>query len=306
MKHRSDIDRVMEVWMADGPTAIPDRVVDVVAARIGVQRQRRAWPFQGRTTVNSFFKLGAAAAAVLVLAVVAWNQLPGGSGPGGPPSPTPQSSPSASPSGSPTASGPLPAVGTLAGGRYRLTPLDDPSSLSIVADIPAGWQGFDSTALVSPGKDSNTGILIGFMDSDGLFSDACHWDVDGTHSALQGDVAVGPTVDDLVAALKANTSYTSAAATPVTVGGFDGQEIELELPGSDVIAACDRRQGETTGDYFVFPNGYYAQGPNSRWHLYIVDADGTRLITMVSLAEGTPQADITAAEAIVASFQITP
>jgi hypothetical protein len=105
---------------------------------------------------------------------------------------------------------------------------------------------------------------------------------------VQGDVAVGPTVDDLVAALKANTSYTSSAASPVTVGGFDGQEIELQLPGADVIAACDRRPGESTGDYLVFPKGFYAQGPNSRWHLYIVDVDGTRLITMVSIAEGTP------------------
>jgi hypothetical protein len=306
MKHHSDIDRVMQVWMADGPTAIPDRVVDVVAARIGVQRQRRGWPFLRRLPMNPLIKLGAAAAAVLVVAVVGWNLLPGGSGPGGPPSPTPQSSPTATPSGSPTATGPLPAVGTLAGGRYHLKPLDDPSSLSIVADIPAGWQGFDSTALVSPGKESNTGVLIGFMAADGLFSDACHWDVLGTRSAAQGDVVVGPTVDALVAALKANTSYTSSAATPITVGGFDGQEIELQLPGSDVITACDTRPGETTGDYFVFPNGYYAQGPNSHWHLYIVDVDGTRLITMVSQAEGTPQADIAAAKAIVESFEITP
>src|SRR6187431_1820637 len=104
MKHRSDIERVMEVWMADGPTAIPDRVVDVVAARIGVQRQRRAWPFHGRTTMNPLFKLGVAAAAVLAIAVLGWNLLPGGSGPGGPPSPSPQPSPSASPSGSPVAS----------------------------------------------------------------------------------------------------------------------------------------------------------------------------------------------------------
>ena len=305
MNHPSDIDRVMQAWMADGPTAIPDRVVDVVAARIGVEHQRRGWPFPWRPPMNPLFKFGAAAAAVLVVAVVAWNLLPGGSGPGGLPSPTPQASPTATPSGSPTATGPLPAVGRLAGGRYRLKPLDAPSTLSIVADIPAGWQGSDSFALISPGKESDTGILIGFMETDGLFSDACHWDVDGTKSAMQGDVVVGPTVEDLVAALKANTSYTSSAATPVTVGGFAGQEIELQLPGSDVIAACDRRPGESTGDFFVFPKGFYAQGANSRWHLYVVDVDGTRLITMVSQAEGTPAADIAAADAIVASFEFT-
>ena len=197
--------------------------------------------------------------------------------------------------------------GSLTAGPYRIQhPFGDSSGPTIVADIPAGWLGFPEIPAVTSPAGNNEGILISFMKTDGLFSDACHWDVDGTKTAAQGDVVVGPTVDDLVAALKANTSYTSSAATPVTVGGFDGQEIELQLPGSDVIAACDRRPGETTGDYFVFPSGFYAQGPNGRWHLYIVDADGTRLITMLSLAEGTPQADITAAKAIVESFEITP
>ena len=83
MKQRSDIDRVLEIWMADGPTAISDRVVDVVAARIGVQRQRRAWPFPGRTNVTTQIKLIAALAAALVVAVVGYNLLPGTTGPGG-------------------------------------------------------------------------------------------------------------------------------------------------------------------------------------------------------------------------------
>jgi hypothetical protein len=117
---------------------------------------------------------------------------------------------------------------------------------------------------------------------------------------------VGPTVDDLVAALKANTSYTSSAASPVTFGRFEGQELELQLPGNDVISTCDKERGDTQGSYFVFPKGFYAQGPNSRWHLDIVDVDGTRLIIMDSIGEGTPQADIAAAQAIVESFDITP
>jgi len=307
MNHPSDIDRVMQAWMADGPTAIPDRVVDVVAARIGVEHQRRGWPFLWRPPMNPLFKFGAAAAAVLVVAVVAWNLLPGGSGPGGLPSPTPQPSPTAAPSGSPTATGPVDLLdGSLAAGQYRIQdPSGHPGGPTIVANVPAGWIGHPDVPAVTSPAENNDGILISFMETDGLFKDACHWDVDGTKSATHGDVVVGPTVEDLVAALKANTSYTSSAATPVTLGGFDGQQIELQLPGSDVLAACDRRPGQSTGDYFVFPNGFYAQGPNSRWHLYILDVDGTRLITMVSQAEGTPAADITAAEAIVASFEFT-
>jgi len=273
-------------------------VIDDVADRIEREPQRPAWRLPWRSPMNANYKLIAAAAAVLAVAVAGYNLLPRQPSVGGISTPSPTASPTASPTSTAV---PLPE-GTLTGGRYRLKPLPDLPSMSLEADVPAGWSGARSENLISPGSDSNTGILIGFMAVDGLFSDACHWDVDGTQSAQHGDVVVGPMVADLVTAMKANTSYTSSAATPVTIGGFDGQMIELQLPGNDVIPTCDRRPGETTGDYFVFPNGYYAQGPNSRWDLYILDVGGTRLITMVSIAEGTPEADIAAAQAIVESF----
>ena len=43
MTEHTDIDRLLETWFDDGPTAMPDRVVTVVADRIGRQRQRRTW-----------------------------------------------------------------------------------------------------------------------------------------------------------------------------------------------------------------------------------------------------------------------
>ena len=309
MNQRSDIDRTLEIWMADGPTTISDHLVDVVTARIGVQRQRRAWPFRGRTNVTTPIKLIAAAAAVIVLAVVGYNLLPDTSGPGGSsPSPT-QAQPT------PTQAQPTPTFGTgpltegkLATGRYSFQPIPD-NPMTVLADTPAGWQGHpDVPALTNPGP--TDGILIGFMVADRLFSDSCHWDLNGTGLDQPGDVVVGPTVDDLVTALKANTSYTSSAESPVTLGQFEGQELELQLPGDDVLSTCDAHGPGSpfTGTaYFVFgPGGFYAQGPNSRWHLYIVDVDGTRLVTMISIVETATAADIAAAEAIVESFEITP
>ena len=38
MTEYTDIDRLLKTWFADGPTAMPDRVVTVVADRIGRQR----------------------------------------------------------------------------------------------------------------------------------------------------------------------------------------------------------------------------------------------------------------------------
>jgi hypothetical protein len=303
MNEHSDIERVLTAWFDDGPSTMPDRVVDVVADRIERVGQRPAWrPDWRRYAMNTNVKIAAALAAVLVVAVLGYNLLPGGSTRVGGPAPSPSATPTATPTSTPVA---LPE-GLLTGGRYRIRPLDASSSLSIVADIPAGWQAFDGVNLISPGETENTGILIAFTVTDGLFSDPCHWDLEGTGSSERGDVVVGPTVDNLVAALKANKSYPSSAATPITLGRFKGQELELQLPGDDVIRRCDNRPGQSTGDYYVFPGGYYALGPNSRWHLYIVDVDGTRLITMVSIAEGTPQADIAAAQAIVNSFEFAP
>ncbi|TAK01930.1 MAG: hypothetical protein EPO36_03670 [Chloroflexota bacterium] len=308
MNQHSDIDRLLRHWMDDGPTTMPDRIIDVVADRISVQRQRRSWRLLRRLPMNPIVKLGTAAAAVLVVAVVGYNLLPRQGGVGGPTTPLPTASPTAIPTSSPVASGPVDLrSGILSAGRYRMDLSFIDPGLSIVANIPEGWVGHpEIPALTSPAG-SNEGVLIGFMQADRLFSDACHWDLDGTGSPdQQGDVVVGPSAADLVSALQANTSYTTSGHEPTSIGGFQARALELHLPGGDVISACDRRSGESTGDYFVFPGGFYAQGPNSRWHLHIIEIDGTRLITMISIAEGTSEAEFAVAEAIAMSFEITP
>ena len=67
------------------------------------------------------------------------------------------------------------------------------------------------------------------------------------------------------------------------------------------------RSPSSTGSYYVFPGAaLYAQGPDNRWQLSIVDVGGTRLIVLLSYFPGTPQADLEAARAIVASFEFTP
>jgi hypothetical protein len=312
MNQRSDIDRVLQVWMDDGPSTMPDRVIDVVADRISVQRQRRSWRLLRRLAMDPIFKLGAAAAAVLVIAVVGYSLLPGRPGVGGPSTPLPTASPSPVPTSTPAATGPVALPnGILAAGSYRVQPVSDPATLSVTMDVPAGWVGYPANvALTSPGE-SNEGIAIGFLKADGLFSDPCQWDMDGTGAYDQpGDVEIGPTVDDLVAALQANSSYTSSTPGSVTFGEFKGSELELQLPGDDVLSTCDREPGgEPKGLFYVFSGkeaGWYAQGPDNRFRLTIVDVDGTRLIVMISYFEASPQADLSAAEAIIDSLEFTP
>ena len=95
MNDRSDIERVLTTWFDDGPSRMPDRVVDIVADRVGRQSQRRAWRLDWRRYVmNTNVKIAAALAAVLVVAVLGYNLLPGTSTGVGGSAPTQSPSPS--------------------------------------------------------------------------------------------------------------------------------------------------------------------------------------------------------------------
>lgn len=207
---------------------------------------------------------------------------------------------------------PGPVTDTLTGGRYAFYPtLDDPS-FTIVATGPDGWVGYPDWALDGPRPlraDAPNGIGISFFWANGVYSDPCHWDAQGTMDAGQpGDVGLGPTVDDLVAALRANTFYTSSEPTPVTIDGYAGQELELQLPEEPDYATCDKDDPHDTGGHvFVFSGvGLYAQGQANRWHLYILDVEGTRLIAVILSYEATSQADLDTAQNVIDTMDINP
>ena len=46
MTHDRDTERLLDLWFAEGPTQAPDRVIDVVADRIGRHPQRPGWRLQ--------------------------------------------------------------------------------------------------------------------------------------------------------------------------------------------------------------------------------------------------------------------
>jgi len=219
--------------------------------------------------------------------------------------------------GSTAASGPVTSVSVtaqpvsekLTGGLYLFGPFGDMPSVTIAATGPDGWFGYPSWAMDGPKPvraDAPTGIGISFFTANGLYSDPCHWDVQGTGGAGVGDVAVGPTVDDMVAALRANTYYTSTVATPVTIDGYAGQELELQLPDYP-FTKCDNETGDDYGHAFVFSGpGLYAQGPANRWHLYVLDVEGTRLIAVILSYAKTPQTDLDLARNIIETLDITP
>ena len=197
----------------------------------------------------------------------------------------------------------------MTGDRYLFGPFGDPATLTVEATGPDGWYGYPSWAMDGPEPvkaDAPTGIGISFFTANGLYSDPCHWDVQGNGAADVGDVEVGPSVDDMVAALRDNTFYTSSPATPVTIDGYSGQELELQLP-DDPFTDCDAEPGDEVGHAFVFSGpGLYAQGPANRWHLYLLDVDGTRFISVILSYAETPKANLDLARDVIETMDIAP
>ena len=93
----------------------------------------------------------------------------------------------------------------------------------------------------------------------------------------------------------------------MTIDGYAGKELELQLPGGS-YTHCDKDDPNDSGGHeFVFSGpGLYAQGPANRWHLYVLDVDGARLIAVILSYAKTPQADLDRAQNIIETLDITP
>ena len=198
----------------------------------------------------------------------------------------------------------LPA-GDVPTGTYVARPFLTPNDgVSFTFTLPEGWstgeEGPPGRALsgVAPttGFEGPTGMSFGFLTVTGLEGDPCNW-------PAGPDVELGPTVEDLATALAAHDSYDTSNPTDVTLGGFSGKRIDVELPAGLDLASCDEGQFWIwTGD----GQAIYAQGPEGRFHLWILDVEGRRVIVMTHDFPGTPASDQAELQSIVESIQITP
>ena len=282
-----DTTRIVRSWLEEGATALPDRVLDAVLDELPTTPQRRVtwWPARRFPIMNQAMRLGIAAAVVAVATLFGYSYLvaPNMGDPGlGDPSPTPTATPQ------PLGDGPLDAGTVVAVG------LGPSESVTATFIVPEGWEGFVGAAVLPvSGTEDPDGMGIVFADvNDGLYSDPCHG-----HSG-SGDVQIGPTVDDLAAALTAQTAYEATAPTDVTLGGYSGKRMDLQLPSG--VALCDLTE------FLPWPGSIHAQGPDHRWHLWILDVEGDRLVIMSTSFAGTTEDDLAEQQAIIDSIQLQP
>ena len=166
----------------------------------------------------------------------------------------------------------------------------------IMITVPAGWQRARVPSMVWGQANTN----LGFGTVDNVYADPCAEDLLGL------DPPVGPTVDDLVAALAALPGMETTAPQDVTVDGFAGQYIELHATSE--AGQCDPALWRIDPALSTNPSidesveaSTDEEYPNKMW---IVDVDGERLvITSDDREEATP-AEYAERDQIVESIQI--
>jgi hypothetical protein len=288
-----DTTRVVRSWLQTDEHESADRVLDAVLDQLDTTPQRRAtrWPARRLPDMNTFVKFGLAAAAVVVAALLGFNYLVapniGVSGPGDP-TPTP-TAPDPSPEN-------MPGSGALDPGAYRITD-ESYTPVELVITVPAGWHASD-TGAVGKNKDSLGELGMAAFVVTHVYGDAC--DSEGTLTEI------GPTADDLVAALVAEQNVDVTGPTDVTIDGYPARGLDLAFPPGLDVDTC-RNPGlniqiwadEAEINFFAIPVGHTAS-------VYVADIDGQRVVITTDTGPEATEEDIAERDAIVDSIRIVP
>jgi hypothetical protein len=227
-----------------------------------------------------------AAAAVIGLLVIGAGAVVLGRA-----SPEGVGAPGATPTPSPTAVATPLAIhdGPLTPGRYVSRGMPSLLPARFTFDVPDGWSGVDGSVWLTDkeGRPPD-GATFGFGPGGSLFSEPCG-------APPPPDIEVEPTVDDFADALADHPLLDVTDPVDVALGGYAGKYVDLQIPSD--ISACPT-------SYFPWEPGIYAQGPGQRWHLWILDVDGARIVVLSTDYAGTSAQDRAELQAMVDSLQI--
>ena len=228
--------------------------------------------------------------------------------------PAPSPSPSSSTSQSSDASvqdimALAPLAPGLEPGTYFIDPDGDASTpLRVTYDIAAdGWSQWIGAAKFS--EVGHTGVSITTVSN--LVRDGCL-------DHLWADPPIGPSVDDLAAALTELSPFeVTSPPTDVTLDGYSGKHLvwtvpDLQVegePGDQRFTGCQGRQLMSWVAFIDTVNGdgfYGYTGPGYIEEFWILDVDGTRLMIAAETSPDSPLQDIAERDAILDSIQIQP
>jgi hypothetical protein len=287
------------LWLEEGRTRLPDRVLDAVLDQLPATPQRRpSRPSRRIPHMSALAKFEIAAAAVLVAIVGLFVLRGSGASEVGnaPPAAVVSPSPSKVPStGLPVA----PDHGPIDPGRYEV-PLPTGGLMTFV--VPEGWTA-NAPRMIKNVNTPTEVVLAGYLpggryEVTDVYADACR--SDGTLEP------VGATVDDLVAALDAQEG-TDVVTTSFSAESAVGRRIEIrETPGLD-RSAC--RYG-STGPLQIWANeigaSWFTLAPGGYWVVaYAFDVDGSRVVLAATFGPEATDEDVAEVDAILASLEFT-
>ena len=105
MTRQPDVDRVLETWLTDGPSVLPDRAIDSILTQLDDTNQRRSFWLPGGIRMNRMMLAVGGLAAVVLVVAIGTGLYFGGSRAGVGSQPT--ATPLASPTQPPTQSAPI-------------------------------------------------------------------------------------------------------------------------------------------------------------------------------------------------------
>ena len=289
-----DVRRAIRSWLQEDQHEDASLIAGTVLDRLDTTPQRRAtwWSAWRNPFMNKLVPIGLGAAAVAVVAIVGAQLLgPGDPGVGTSPSTSPSAEPSATPQPSEAAQ-PSSRAG-IPDGPYVITNTDAP--LRVTVDVAAaGWsalEGLDAMTKADDGLDppDSTGVaLLAWSWPAGtefhVYQDPCQW-----LTSVPDTAATTP--DEIAAAFAGQASTEATASVDVTIGGYAGQHVMVQVPMSyeisgeatreEEFADCDESSfnfyGVETSDGGTEP-WRNAQGPGQIDDLWILDVDGAIVI----------------------------
>jgi hypothetical protein len=282
-----DPDRLIRSYIKDdqvvGPSEVPDHVYSAIRDGIEHTRQRAVLGSVGVPVMNNnILRVGLAVAAVVVIAIIAINLLPGTPPPGSGPTPTPSVSPSEEPSTSAAAGLPVGSSVTLSS-----------EGLLVEATIPApGWSRNEDLLLVKNGNSAapNGAYALGVWHG-------TEWYIPGNPCQWQSTMPDTPatTLDEIVAALGSQATRNASAPVDVTVDGYAGKVMTIETPDGPYSASnnpdceddkfCTLAYGDTLDTRACH---MWFQEAGQIDELWIVDVDGEFFFVPGSYFSETP------------------
>ena len=274
----------------EGSTPLPYEVRDSIRAQLPSIQQRPAWwPARRFPEMNNVMKMSLAAAAMVVAAFIGYNYLvaPNIGGPSlGDPTPSPTPTPM-----------PIPALNgqhPLSAGRYQADPA---LPMDVVIEVPEGWSAGAAWVAIGPkGNTAPDGMAIRFYPGDGLnlYNDPL-LPSDGLL-----DPPVGPSVDELVAAMVGHPGWEVTGTEAITLDGYAGQVVHVTLPEGTTDAT----------PFYLFLDGFggyvYGWAAGQLFDIYIVDVAGERLLIDAFHYPETSAEDLAGQQAVIDSIQIEP